>query len=55
MGPGGAGKSNEIFVLADELVKGGYGYTVITAFNGVAAAQFLEPTLLKLFGFGRKN
>ena len=48
MGPGGAGKSNEIFVLADELVKGGYGYTVITAFTGAAAAQFLGPTLLKI-------
>ena len=43
MGPGGAGKSNGIFVLAEELQKGGCGCVVIAAYTGVAAAQILGP------------
>jgi hypothetical protein len=51
-GPGGTGKSEVIHVLDRFLKERKFGRMAITAQTGVAAAQFLAPTLQKLVSIG---
>ena len=51
-GPGGTGKSEVIHVLARFVEQHGYGRMAITTQTGVAAAQFLAPTLQRLVSIG---
>ena len=53
VGMGGTGKSRLIMDLKKRVVQEQHGRLVITAYTGVAAAQFGSATLLSLFNIGK--